>query len=113
MVLQKTMAVKVVQVFRVALAQALLREQLRVGAQLRVPQAALLAHVEDRGHRGGNGVVLETLRLANHQHVLQVDRLGMRRRRQRRTSGRLRVSRETSSEERKRKQNREEETEES
>ena len=73
--------VKVVEILRVS-RQVLLGEQFRVRAHGGIPQAALLAHVVDRGHGCRNGVVLPVLGLANHHHMFQVDLLGVGRRRQ-------------------------------
>ena len=63
--------VEICQVFRVA-AEILLRQQLRVGAHLRVPQAAFLAHCVHSIHSSRDGVMLKPLRLANHENVLEM-----------------------------------------
>ena len=78
--------VKVVEVLRVS-RQLFFGEQLGVGAHRRVPQAALLAHVVDGGHRIRNGVVLPVLGLANHQHMLHANLLDVRRGRHRAVAG--------------------------
>jgi hypothetical protein len=76
----------VVEILRVS-RQLLLGEQLGVGAHLGIPQAALLAHVVDGGHRRRNGVMLPVLGLANHQHMFHANLFGARRGRQRVAGG--------------------------
>ncbi len=70
--------VEVVEVLGVV-AELLFGEELGVRAQHGVPQAALLAHLEDGVHGRGNGVVLEALGLPDDEDVLEVNRLGVRR----------------------------------
>src|ERR1700733_3175481 len=75
----KNQKVEIAQIFCVS-AQVLLGKQLRIGAHLRIPQAALLAHVVDGSHSRRNRIMLEALGLADHQHMLEMDLLAMRRR---------------------------------
>ena len=77
-----------IQILRIS-PQVFFRNELGIRAQCGVPQAAFTAHVVDGDHSVGDRIVLESLGLADHQNVLEMNLLFMRRWRQRWINRRL------------------------
>ncbi len=75
--------VEVVKVLGISL-QIFLGQQLGICPQRGVPKSTLFAHFVNGSHRGRDRLMFPTLGLAYHQNVLQVDRFGVRLRRQQR-----------------------------
>ena len=87
----KNQHVKIIQILRVSF-EVLLGDQFGVGAQRRIPETALVAHVVDGGHSVRNRIVLEPLGLSNHQDVFEMNFLSVRRGGKRKIRGRLILS---------------------
>ena len=69
--------IEIIQIFGI-IVQLLFRDQLRIGAQIGVPKAALLAQLFDGGHGVRDGIVLEAFDFADEEQLLFRRVLGLR-----------------------------------